>query len=124
MGVAGTMQLDLAEIQRASFSSDCAQHMANYRDIYNEVVSTDARYSLAEHSPGLRAVHAGDRSAQYDFGRALWMSDAELALSLPTCRCLRLICCPLAWMSATVPSKKPRLASPNIPGKPAASEGA
>lgn len=45
--------------------------MPNYREIYNQVVSTDARYNLAENSPGLRAVtQATDRLSMLS-GRAL-----------------------------------------------------
>ncbi|MDG1874360.1 MAG: methyltransferase domain-containing protein [Mariniblastus sp.] len=45
--------------------------MPDYQDIYNDVFSTDSRYSLAENSPGLRGVIQATPELQMLTGRAL-----------------------------------------------------
>ena len=45
--------------------------MPDYREIYNHVVSTDARYNLAENSPGFRAVVQATAQLEMLSGRSL-----------------------------------------------------
>jgi ubiquinone/menaquinone biosynthesis C-methylase UbiE len=45
--------------------------MTDYRTIYNHIVQTDARYNLAENSPGLRAVVEATNALRMISGRAL-----------------------------------------------------
>jgi SAM-dependent methyltransferase len=45
--------------------------MPDYREIYNHVVSTDARYNLAENSPGFRAVVQASGQLEMLSGRSL-----------------------------------------------------
>ncbi|MDB4386146.1 class I SAM-dependent methyltransferase [bacterium] len=45
--------------------------MPDYREIYNHVVSTDARYNLAENSPGFRAVVQATGQLEMLSGRSL-----------------------------------------------------
>ena len=45
--------------------------MPNYRDIYNDIVSNNHRYNLAENSPGLRAVIQSSDQLEMLSGRSL-----------------------------------------------------
>ena len=45
--------------------------MPNYKEIYNDVVTNDPRYNLAENSPGLRAVIQATNQLQMLSGRSL-----------------------------------------------------
>jgi len=45
--------------------------MPDYRDIYNGVVTTDARYGLAQNSPGFRAVVQAEHTLTHLSGRSL-----------------------------------------------------
>ena len=45
--------------------------MPDYKEIYNNVVSTDARYQLAQNSPGLRAVLQAEPTLMHLSGRSL-----------------------------------------------------
>ena len=97
--------------------------MANYREIYNEVVSTDARYSLAEHSPGLRAVLQATDQLNMLSGRALdvgcGVGFVVAYLSLPT---FDLLPFGVDVSDRAIEIAQTRLA--NIPGSQATSEGA
>ena len=45
--------------------------MPDYQDIYNDVVNTDARYGLAQNSPGFRAVLQAEHTLAHLAGRSL-----------------------------------------------------
>ena len=45
--------------------------MPDYQDIYNDVVNTDARYGLAQNSPGFRAVVQAEQTLVHLAGRSL-----------------------------------------------------
>jgi ubiquinone/menaquinone biosynthesis C-methylase UbiE len=45
--------------------------MPDYQDIYNDVVQTDARYGLAQNSPGFRAVVQAEQTLVHLAGRSL-----------------------------------------------------
>ena len=45
--------------------------MPDYQDIYNDVVNTDARYGLAQNSPGFRAVVQAEHTLAHLAGRSL-----------------------------------------------------
>ena len=45
--------------------------MPDYQDIYNDVVNTDARYGLAQNSPGFRAVVQAEQTLVHLGGRSL-----------------------------------------------------